>query len=225
MPHATAERTLPAVGVALDRNWQQFRGDSRRALAVAERCVRHVLTHDPRSASCRVAAIDPSEIASAAFGWALEERDSMPSSATPMLWMLRRALETLDERLDAAASGTDGASVRPGPAGAADAVERLRAMGVLDDESERARWLDLASAELDMTGEVSCGAACAAGDPARLAAIEQAITRLPERRRRVVELRLLDDLPTEDVAWLLDMTDDEVRRELASGLKAIRLGA
>ncbi|MCG3133251.1 MAG: hypothetical protein HMLKMBBP_00376 [Planctomycetes bacterium] len=216
MADSTAEISPDEVGVRLPRPWQDFRAAAPRMLALAERCVRHAVAHDSRAASVRVASIDAAGIASAAYGWALAERGAMPSSATPVQWMLRRAIELVDERLEAA--DAHGARRPPAPA-----EERLRAMGVLDDESERARWLDLAAAECEMTGEIGAGAT-ATRDTARLVAVEEEIQRLPERRRRVVELRLLDDLTTEDAAFLLEMTEDEVRRELASALKAIRLG-
>lgn len=197
----------PAMG-----EWAEFRSAAALHQKEVERSLRRQLVHDSRAATARLQNVSARDLADEAFAWTLSEWRSKPAGTTPEKWMRKRALQILDEALD-----------REALAAESRAEERLEesrvvAMGIATDDEERTRWLEMMDGKGDPP--VPFDGLAAADEMSRvdvrldeteqLQQLERALARLPEIRRRVVVHRYLDDLPTEDVAYLLDVTTTEV---------------
>lgn len=206
--------------------WTDFRAGLARWRKALERMLRRQLLHDSRAAQVRLQNLAPQDVADEAITWALDEWRSKPTGTSPEQWTRKRALQILDEALD-----------RESLAAESRAEERrnesrlTQQTELFEDEDERTRWIELA----DGTGDPPVEFEALAADDAvsrvdsrldeteLLEQLDRALARLPEIRRRVVVHRYLDDLAPEDVAYLLDVTTNEVDTELAAAVKALRL--
>lgn len=207
--------------------WREFRTNAVEHRRDLERAIRRRLVHDPRTANARVQNVSARDLADEALVWALDRWRAKPAGTSPVLWMQKRALSLLDEALDRESLAAESR--------AEERAEelRLRSHDLLQDDEERSRWLELLSP--DDTPETEEPFDGLASDPQvssvesrideteRLLELDRALLRLPEVRRRVVVHRYLDGLDPDDVAYLLDMTTQEVDVELRAGVKALRL--
>lgn len=215
------EHLLPETG-----EWREFRAHADRYRRDLERALRRRLVHDARAATARVhdAAVD---LADEALVRTLDEWRAKPSGTSPALWMHKRAMTLLDETLDQEALAAESRAEERAEEG------RLRAHDLLQDDEERARWMDIFAGEdgNDVTAEPFDGlpsdpdvssVETRLEDTERLLDLDRALGALTERRRRVVVHRLLDELETDDVAYLLDVPGSVVEEELAAGLRDLR---
>ncbi|MCE9634593.1 MAG: hypothetical protein K8T90_02720 [Planctomycetes bacterium] len=205
--------------------WDEFRQDAETIRKDLERLLRRRMIHDPRAAKARLQNISPPDLADESYAWALEEWRSKPHATSPQMWVRKRALQLLDESLDTESLAAESR--------AEERLEesRILARELLTDDQERDRRLELLESE---GGDDSLPFDSIAADEAvsnvesRLAETELlerldgALARLSETTRRVVVHSFLDDLPADDVAYLLDLSAEDVVRELASGVKALR---
>lgn len=205
-------------------DWEEFRQDAATIRKDLERLLRRRMIHDPRAAKARLQNIAPADLADESYVWALEEWKAKPHATSPQMWARKRALQILDESLDSESLAAESR--------AEERLEesRILARELLTDDQERERWMEI----LENGGDDSLPFESIAADDevssveTRLAETEMlqrldgALSRLPETTRRVVVHSFLDDLPADDVAYLLDLSAEDVVRELASGVKALR---
>lgn len=207
--------------------WREFRANAVHHRRDLERAIRRRLVHDPRSATARVPNVSARDLADEALVWTLDRWRAKPSGTPPVLWMQKRALTLLDEALDREALAAESRAEERAE------ERRLRSHDLLQDDEERARWMELLSPDdgpeteepfdgLASDPDVS-SLESRIDDTERLLELDRALQRLPEVRRRVVVHRYLDGLDADDVAYLLDMTAQEVEVELRAGVKALRL--
>jgi len=207
--------------------WREFRTNAESHRRELERAIRRRLVHDTRAATARVHNLSAPDLADEALVSTLDRWRAKPAGTPPVLWMRKRAMSLLDEALDREALAAESRAEERAE------ESRLRGHDLLQDDEERSRWLDLLFPDdAPETGEPFDGLE---GDPAvsavesrldetdRLTELDRALALLPELRRRVVVHRFLDGLDPDDVAYLLDLTAEEVEQELGSGVKALRL--
>ena len=205
--------------------WSVFRQDAGRVRKDLERLIRRRMVHDPRAARARVQNISPPDLADDAFAWALGEWRSKPQATTPAQWMRKRALQLLDEALDVEALAAESREEERRE------ESRLLTLSLVTDDEERARWLDLLDGGpgdapepfdgLEADEDVS-SVESRLDETELLEQLDQALARLPERSRRVVVHRFIDELTAEDVAYLLDISTDDVERELGVAVETLR---
>jgi DNA-directed RNA polymerase specialized sigma24 family protein len=207
--------------------WREFRAHAEQHRHELERSLRRRLVHDPRAATARVQNLSVRDLADESLAWTLDQWRAKPTGTSPAQWMRKRGLQILDEALDREALAAESRAEERAAEG------RQHARDLLQDDEERSRWLDLLAPDAaDETEEPFDGLT---SDPdvssvesrldetERLLELDRALLRLPEVRRRVVVHRYLDGFDRDDIAYLLDLTADEVDRELAAAVKALRL--
>jgi DNA-directed RNA polymerase specialized sigma24 family protein len=177
-----------------------------------------VLAHDVRRQDGDVKREVAGELASEAVAWVAAHRSEAPADAPPALWLRKVALTLLDERLEKEAianggvyrswAGETGSPIAP----------------LLEDARERSRWSRVAErVEAESRGEPVRQAAGPQEEHERIRALERALLRLPEVRRRAVTHHYLDHLAHNEIGFLLEISVDEVALELDAGLKGIWL--
>lgn len=223
-------------GVARSAEWELFEVNAAELRLLLERCLRRELVHDSRAAVARIQNLSVADLADEAITWALENWKAKPTATPPDLWIRKRALQLLDEALDAETLAAESRAEER-------AVERrLVAHDLTDDvgDEERADWLDMADLAkrglkrvrdlgedepfdgLESDPQVS-SPQDRLDERESIAMVERAMLRLPEGRRKAVAHRFLDGLPVEEIAYLLDSTAGAVEREIAAGIKDLQV--
>lgn len=213
-------------------DWNETESNASEVRRRLARTLRRELVHDARSAAARRANLAADDLADEAITWALENWRAKPGAVSPEQWMRKRALQILDEALDREALAAESRAEER-------AVESVRLAGdAQNEDEERADWIDLAGmAKADGKTDGEAGEDPfdgLAGDPLvsspadrfaereTFVVLETALRGLPERRRKMVAHRYLDGLAVEEIAYLLDSTAGDVRREIAAGIDDLR---
>lgn len=204
--------------------WDEFRQDAETIRKDLERLLRRRMVHDPRAAKARLQNIAPPDLADESYAWALEEWRSKPHSTSPQMWARKRALQLLDESLDSESLAAESRAEERAE------ESRLYAQELLNDDEERERWMDILESGGDdrvpfdglVADDAVSNVESRLAETELLQQLDGALARLPETTRRVVVHSFLDDLPADDVAYLLDLSAEDVVRELAAGVKALR---
>jgi DNA-directed RNA polymerase specialized sigma24 family protein len=228
--------------------WNDFRDSVVEHRKRLERALRRELVHDPRSATCRVQNVAARDLADEALCQTLDEWRSKPGGTPPFQWMLKRGMHLLDAALDRETLAAESRAEER------DEEDKLVARDLMQDDEERARWLEvagLASVDTESVPESESFADTESGSrqpdrfdgltshPATsspdarmqqaetILELERAMLRLPELRRRAVAHRFLDGLDVDEISFLLELEKDEVEIELSSALATLRseLGA
>jgi DNA-directed RNA polymerase specialized sigma24 family protein len=227
------------VGGPTTPEWTEFRSSVVEQRKRLERALRRELVHDARSATARLQNVAVLDLADDALCRTLDEWRSKPGGTAPFQWMLKHALKLLDEALDREALAAE--SRRE------ERIEekKLVAYDLSHDDEERTRWLemveltqlDVDSESTDARGPLSSdghqfdGLTSPAGtsDPDErfrqreaLLELEQALLDLPGLRRRAIAHRFLDGLDVEEVAYLLDLEEDDAEIEISEALRTLR---
>lgn len=222
-------------GAARSEEWQALEADAAEFRRELARTVRREMVHDPRAGGVRVQNLAAGDLADEAFAWALENWKARPTATPPALWIRKRALQLLDEALDAEALAAESRAEERA------AERRLLAQEIASDtdDEERRDWLDMAGlatrasrriapdAEdepfdgLESDPEVS-SPEDRLGERETLVEVERAMLALPERRRKALAHHYLDGLAVEEIAYLLDAPPSAVRGEIDAGLRELQ---
>jgi RNA polymerase sigma factor (sigma-70 family) len=222
-------------GVARSAEWQLFEANAAELRVQLARCLRRELVHDARAAGVRIQNLAVTDLADEAIAWGLENWKAKPTATPPELWIRKRALQLLDTALDAEALAAESRAEER------DTERRLVAHDLSDDghDEERAGWLDMAELAtrgdrrereggddepfdgLESDPQVS-SPQDRLGERETIAALERAMLRLPEERRRMVAHRFLDGLSVHEIAYLLESTARHVESEIRAGLRDLQ---
>lgn len=179
--------------------------------------LRFALTYDARRDERKDATPLPEDLCDEAIEWIEAHTEDRPTGVLPALWLRKVALARLDEQLERQALSNGG--VYRSWSGAADL---LLAPEAHHDPVERGRWLQVhARAASDARHAPVSIAPDGAAERERMARLERAIVRLPELRRRVVLHYYFDQLTSEEIAYLLEATVEEIDQELLSGRRGV----
>lgn len=217
----------PRTDLPRSEEWEAFRHDAPEIRKDLERTLRRILVHDPRATTARRQNVAPADVADEAFAWVLAEWRSKPSATSPAQWMRKRALQILDESLDREL--LDAESRREERAEEA----RLRRFEVLDDvdDDERTRWIEMVGGahrshpepfDALVADESVSSVEARLTETELLEQLDREMAALPEIRRRILVHRILDELPVDDIAYLLDVTAEDVERELDGAVRDLR---
>jgi DNA-directed RNA polymerase specialized sigma24 family protein len=226
---------MSSNGVARSAEWGLFEANAAELRLLLERCLRRELVHDSRAAVARIQNLSVADLADEAITWGLENWKAKPTATPPDLWIRKRALQLLDEELDAETLAAESRAEERA------AERRLVAHDLTDDgdDEERADWLDMAQLATRGDRREKDGGEDEPFDGLEsdplvsspqdrlderetIAALERAMLRLPERTRRVVAHRYLDGLSVREIAYLLEVGTDVVEREMDDGVTALR---
>ena len=215
--------------------WDEFRDRLVQHRKRLERTLRRELVHDPRAGRCRVQNVAARDIADEALCQTLDEWRSKPGGTPPFQWMLKRGLHLLDRALDRETLAAESRAEERSEEG------KLVAHDILQDDEERARWMEVAGLALrDGAAPTDTGrdephpfdgltsSPDTSSPDARMQQaetfleLERAMLRLPELRRRAVAHRFLDGLDLEEISFLLDLDRSEVEIELFAALASLR---
>jgi len=202
-----------------------------------QRMLRRRLVHDERTSAERPRAILAADLADDAFAWALDNWRAKPATVTPEQWMMKRGLSLLDDALDREALAAEGRAETLAEERGAE--RRLLAHALLRSEDGRRDYVDLAGMatsdgradgepeEYDLFDETACDPLVASpsdriDERERLAHVESALSSLADHRRRIVAHRYLDGLSVEEIAYLLDAPELDVKAEIAAGIEDLR---
>jgi len=222
-------------GAPRSTEWGLFEANAAELRMLLERCLRRELVHDSRAAVARIQNLSVADLADEAITWGLENWKAKPVATPPDLWIRKRALQLLDEALDAEALAAESRAEER------SVERRLIAHDLIDDgaDEERADWLDMAQLATRDQGREKDGGDDEPFDGLEsdpqvsspsdrlderetIEALERAMLHLPERTRRVLAHRFLDGLSVSEIAYLLEVRTDTVEREMTDGVSALR---
>jgi RNA polymerase sigma factor (sigma-70 family) len=195
----------------------EYQSELPRLRGAIERMLRLAHAYDARrdDRSDGEALLD--DLCEEAVEWIEAHTEDRPSGVGPSLWLRKTALGRLDEHLERQALANGG--LYRSWSGTADL---LLAAAAHHDPVERKRWLQVhARAAADGSRSPVSIAISADEERERMARLERAIVRLPELRRRVVLHYYFDQLTSDDIAYLLDSTVEEIEQELLSGRRGV----
>jgi DNA-directed RNA polymerase specialized sigma24 family protein len=216
--------------------WMEFRGkvvDHRKRL---ERALRRALVHDPRAETARLQNVAILDLADDALCRTLDEWRSKPGGTAPFQWMLKHALQLLDQALDREALAAESRREERQEEG------KLVAYDLMHDDEERRAWLEMAElTQLDFDDETDVDAPSTGhqfdgltsppdtSSPDErleqretLVELERAMLGLSALRRRAIAHRFLDGLGIDEVAYLLDLDEDAAEIEISEALRSLR---
>lgn len=219
--------------------WDAFRDDLVDHRKRLQRMLRRELVHDPRSATARLQNVAVRDLADDALCHVLDQWRSKPARTTPFQWMVKHGLHILDEALDREALAAESRAEERAEEG------RLLAHDLMQDDEERARWLEVAGMAIPNAEDGAAAQVTSAGESPHqfdglqsspdtsspeermqqaesLAELERAMLRLSAVRRKAIAHRFLDGLDIEEICYLLDLPAEQVETEIRAALVSLR---
>jgi DNA-directed RNA polymerase specialized sigma24 family protein len=216
--------------------WRTFEANVADLRRLLERGLRRELVHDPRAAKVRIQNLSVADLADEAITWGLENWRAQPAATSPDIWVRKRALQLLDEALDAESLAAESRAEERA------AERRHMAHDLMDDgdDEERTAWLDMAGLATRTKKHEKDGGEDEPFDGLEsdpqvsspeerlderelIAQMERALLALPDCRRRIVSHRYLDGLTVEEIAYIQDMSKHAVQLEIVTGLRELQL--